>query len=153
VVALDSFADGRHLVIDAIITTIYKNTALHQVATIPGYAAKQAEDRKFLADMTSSHPIAASNGGHHVLVPFAMEDGGMLGAHARVLLRALAIAALSKGRTPPMARSVMDAPHPMHVSMRVRHWQQRLSAWLHLALSRHVMRLLCPAAAAGLQYI
>jgi len=121
VVALDIFADGRHLVIDVGITTVYKNTMLHQVATIPGYAAKQAEDRKFLKDRTSSQPIAASNGGQHVLVLFAMEDGGRLGAHAEALLRALAIAAISKGRTPPMTRRMMDAPHTMQVSMWVRH--------------------------------
>jgi len=93
------------------------NTMLHKVATVPGYAAKQAEDRKFLADMTSSQPIAASNGGHHVLVPFAMEDGGRLGAHAQALLRALAIAAIFKGRTPPMVGRMMDAPHPIQISM------------------------------------
>jgi len=59
---------------------------LHQVANIPGYAAKQAEDRKFLAGMSSKQPIAASNGDQHVLVPFAMADGGILGAHAHALL-------------------------------------------------------------------
>ena len=49
-VALDFFAGGRHLVIDAVMTTVYKNTVLEAVATVPGYAAKQAEDKKFLAD-------------------------------------------------------------------------------------------------------
>ena len=53
VVTLDLFADGRHLLIDVLMTTMYMNTVLEKVATIPGYAAKQAEDRKFLADMTS----------------------------------------------------------------------------------------------------
>jgi hypothetical protein len=47
VVALDFFADGRHLVIDTVMTTVYRNTALERVATIPRFAAKQAEDRKF----------------------------------------------------------------------------------------------------------
>ena len=42
VVALDFFADGRHLVIDAVMTTVYRNIVLERVATIPGYAAKQA---------------------------------------------------------------------------------------------------------------
>jgi hypothetical protein len=85
------------MVIDAVVTTVYKNTVLQQVANIPGYAAKQAEDKKFLADMTSSQPIAASHGGQHVLVPFAMEDGGSLGAHAKEhLIRALATSALAK---------------------------------------------------------
>ena len=152
VVALDFFADVRHLVIDAVVTTVYKNTVLQQVATIPRYAAKQAEDMKFLADITSLHHIATSNGGLHVLVPCAMEDGGRLGAHAQALLRALAASALSKGRIPPMARRMVDAPHSMQVSTWVRLWQQRL-LWLHMALSRHVMRLLSPPTAAGLRYI
>jgi hypothetical protein len=63
VVALDFFADGRHLVTDAVMTTVYRKTVLHQVATVPGYAAKQAEDRKFLADKTSRQPISAPHGG------------------------------------------------------------------------------------------
>ena len=54
VVALDFFADGRHLVVDAVMTTVYRNTVLKKVATVPGYAAKQAEDRKLLADKASS---------------------------------------------------------------------------------------------------
>ncbi len=54
VVALNLFADGRHLGIDAVVTTVYKNTVLLQVATIPGNAAKQVEDRKSHADMASS---------------------------------------------------------------------------------------------------
>jgi len=153
VVALDFFADGRHLVIDAVVTTVYRNTVLQQVATIPGYATKQSEDAKFLVVRTSSQSIASSNVGLHVLVPFAMEDGDRLGVHAQALLRALAIAALSKGRISLVARRLVDAPHPMHVSMWVRRWQQRLSAWLHVALSRHAMRLLCPPTAAGLRYI
>ena len=53
IVALDFFADGRHLVIDAVVTTVYRNTVMEKVATIPGYAAKQAEDKKLLADKTS----------------------------------------------------------------------------------------------------
>jgi len=36
VVAMDFFADGRHLVIDAVMTTVYMNTVLEKVATIPG---------------------------------------------------------------------------------------------------------------------
>jgi len=91
VVALDFFANGRHLVIDAVLTTVYRNTVvLEKVATVPGYAAKQAEDKKFLADRTSTQPISGIHGGPHILVPFALEDGGRLGAHAHALLRALA---------------------------------------------------------------
>ncbi len=36
VLALDFFADDRHLVIDAVVTTVYKNIVLEKVATIPG---------------------------------------------------------------------------------------------------------------------
>jgi len=100
-VALDFFADGRHLVIDAMMTTVYKNTILEKVATIPGFATKQAEDMKFLADKKSRQLIAAIHGGPHILVTFAIEDGGRLGAYAHALLRALATSALAKGRTPP----------------------------------------------------
>ena len=53
VVALDFFADGRHLVIVVVMTTVYGYTLLEKVAKVPGYAAKQAEDRKFVANMTS----------------------------------------------------------------------------------------------------
>ena len=129
-----------------------RNTVLQQVANIPRYAAKQTEDMKVLADMTSSQPIAASHGRQHVLAPFAMEDGGRLGAHAQALLRALAISALSKGRAPPMAGRMVDAPYPMQVFMWVRLWQQRLFAWLRLALSCHAMSLICHATVAELPY-
>jgi hypothetical protein len=81
VVALDFFADGKHLVIDAVLTTVYKNNVLEKVVTVPGYVAKQAEDIKLLADRTSTQPISGIHGGPHILVPFALEDGGRLGAH------------------------------------------------------------------------
>ncbi len=122
VVALEFFADGRHLVIDAILTTVYKNTILEKVATIPGFAAKQVEDKKLQADRASAHPISGIHGGPHILVPFALEDGGRLGAHAQALLRALATAALAKGRTPPFARGSEDMSYPMLVSLWVRRW-------------------------------
>ena len=148
IVALDFFADGRQLVIDAVMTSVYRNTVLEKVATIPGYAAKHAEDRKFLADKNSRQPIAAIHGGPHILVPFAIEDGGRLGAHAHAPLRALAIAALSKGRSPPFVKGIENMSRNMLVSLWVRRWQQRLSTWLHLAISRHTLRLLCPQIAA-----
>ena len=126
--------------------TVYMNT--EKVAIVPGYAAKQAEDRNFLADKTSSQPISAINGGPHILVPFAIEDGGRLGAHAQALFRSLATTTLTKGRTPPFAKGVELMTHNMLVSLWVRRWQQRLSSWLYLAISRHAMRLLCPDDAA-----
>ena len=54
--------------IDAVMTSVYHDTILPMVATIPGYAAKQAEERKFLADRTSRQPIADPHGGFHVIV-------------------------------------------------------------------------------------
>ncbi len=78
VVTVDFFADGRHIVNDVVMTTVYINTMLQKVATIPGHAAKQAEDKKFLADKSSSQPISTIHGGPHILVPFAIENGGSL---------------------------------------------------------------------------
>jgi hypothetical protein len=40
VVAMDFFAEGKHLVIDDVLTTVYMSTILEKVATVPGYAAK-----------------------------------------------------------------------------------------------------------------
>ena len=40
--------------IDAVMATVYRNTVLEKVATVPGYATKQAKDRELLADKTSS---------------------------------------------------------------------------------------------------
>jgi hypothetical protein len=103
-------------VIDAVMTTFYKKTMLEKVATVPGYATKQAEDRIFWADKTSSKPISAVNGGPHILVPFAIEDGGRQGSHAHALLRALATATLARRRPPPFAKGVEQMTHNMMVS-------------------------------------
>ncbi len=83
---------------------------MDKVAPIPGYATKQAEDRKFLADMTSNQPISALRGGPHILIPFAIEDGGRLDAYAQALLRALATTTLTKERLPPFAKVTEDPP-------------------------------------------
>ena len=56
---------------------------LWHVASIPRYAAKHAEDRMSRRTKPHGNPyIAAQHGGPHVLVPFAIEDGGILVAHA-----------------------------------------------------------------------
>ena len=70
--------------IDAVVSTVYRNTILSKTSTIPGYVAKLAEDKKFKADEKSPEPVSSKHGGDHVFVPFAMhmEDGGTLGAHA-----------------------------------------------------------------------
>ena len=47
VVVLDLFGEGRHRVVDIVMTTICCNTILMHATSIPGYATKQVEDRKF----------------------------------------------------------------------------------------------------------
>ncbi len=47
VVVLDLFAKDSHLVVDSVVTTVYRNAIFQGTSTIPGYAAKQAKDRKF----------------------------------------------------------------------------------------------------------
>ena len=66
----------RHLVIDAVISTVHRNTILSVTSLIPGHVAKlAAEDKKFKADEMSSQPVSCKHGaGDHVFVPFAMED-------------------------------------------------------------------------------
>ncbi len=82
-----------------------------------------------------------------------MEDGGRLGAHALALLSALAIVALEKGRRLPFAHRAVGLSAPTLVSLWVQRWQQRMSTWLHLAISKHVTKLLCPNTVARLRYI
>ena len=65
---LDFFAKWCHLVVDAVVTTVYRNTIFTNASAIPGYVAKQAKDRKILADRASSQPIVGIHGGPHVLV-------------------------------------------------------------------------------------
>ena len=86
-------------------------------------------------------------------MPFALEDGGRLGAHAQALLRSFAALAIEKGRRPPLA--YRDSPFcaPTLASLWVQRCQQRLSTWMHLALSKQVLRILCPDVAARESYI
>jgi hypothetical protein len=63
----------------------------------------------------------------HVLVPFALEDGGRLGAHAQALLRSFATLAIEKGRHPPLAYRDSSSSAPTIASLRVKRWQQRVS--------------------------
>jgi hypothetical protein len=151
-VVLDFAEGGRHLIIDGVVTTVYKNTVLQKVATIPSFAAKQAEDKKFKADADSNHPVAAQHGGRHRFIPFTMEDGGRVGAYGQGALRMLAEYAVAKGKLPPMARRAAPLLPPEAVALWVRRWQQKLSAWLHLTLSRQVLRYLAPFVATGVSY-
>jgi hypothetical protein len=95
---LDYHAPGRHLLLDGVVTTAYKNTRQREAREIPGYAAKLVEDKKFYADKISERPTAKIHGGRHTLVPFAVEDGGNLGAHAHAFLRSLAERVVRQGR-------------------------------------------------------
>jgi hypothetical protein len=99
VVSLDFFAEGRHRVIDVVAISIYHNYILSLASSIPGYATKHAEDMKIVAHRNSVAPIETTHGGPHVLVPFAIEDGG---AHAKALLKSLAMTNMAKDMTPPL---------------------------------------------------
>ncbi len=76
---------------------------------------------QFLEDIISKHLIATLHGGPHILVSFAIEDGGKLGAHTHALLMALATTSMAKGKTLPVTRRASNALHPMLVSM----WVQK----------------------------
>jgi hypothetical protein len=115
VVVFDFFANGCHLVVDAVVTSVYRNYALSRIAAIPGYAAKHAEDRKFHAESSSLQ----INGGPHGLVPFAIKDGGRLGAHAIPLLRELVVVAVEKGRVPPFDKRASIVSPPTRISLEV----------------------------------
>ena len=81
-----------------------------------------------------------------VAVPFAMEDGGTLGAHALALLNQLAEFAVSRGCfCSPDSRAPITAP--MQVSLWMQRWQHRLSTWLHVTLSQQLLRMYHPEGA------
>ena len=149
IVVLDYYAPGRHLLVDGVVTTVYRNTRQRETGDIPGYAAKLVEDRKFYADRTSERPVARIYGGLHTLVPFAVEDGGRLGAHAQAFLRTLAERAVRHGRrSRPQMRdpsgTVVRGDGATQVSLWVQRWQRHISSWLHLSLSRQLLRLFFP---------
>ena len=151
-VVLDFADGGRHLIIDGVVTTVYKNTILPRVASIPGFAGKQVEDKKFKADADSSHLVSISHGGRHRFVPFAMEDLGRIGAHGQATLRMLAEYVVAKGKGPPMSARAAPLKPFEAVAMWVRRWQQKLFVWLHLTISRQVLRYLAPSIADGTSY-
>jgi hypothetical protein len=67
VIVLEFFLEGRHLVVDVVVTTVYRNTIFTNASTILGFTAKQVEDRKFLADRASSQPMSPSQGSMEAL--------------------------------------------------------------------------------------
>jgi hypothetical protein len=103
VVVLIFFAKSRHYEVDVVVPSVYRNTFLTCALSILDYAANNAKDRKFHADRVSTQPIDVIHGEPHVLVPFAVEHDGRIGARALALLKALAIIALDKGMRSPFA--------------------------------------------------
>ena len=95
---LDFYAHGCHLLLDGVVITVYRNTRLRETTGVPGYAAKLVEDRKFYADKALEWRVARIHGGRHTRIPFAVEDGGRLGAHAHAFLHTLAEWAVRQGR-------------------------------------------------------
>ena len=71
------------------------------------------------------------------------------GAHGLAFLKALAEHAVSVGKLPP--HSDFDKVSPgMLVSLWVQRWLTGLSSWLHVSLSRQLLRLYKPAGLFGL---
>ena len=97
---------------------------------------------KFTTDEKSSRPISRFFGGDHVLIPFVMEDGGRFGDQGQALLL-LAEGAVASGyiKSPPSWNTLGTAAL---VSLTVRRWQQRLSAWLHVKTARLLLRQSSP---------
>jgi len=76
-------------------------------------------------------PASTAHGGPHVLVPFAMEDGGRPGAHAQALLLDLArrVVKASKNNMPLRLDSeggVGKGEGVTQMSVWVQKWQRRL---------------------------
>jgi hypothetical protein len=151
-VVLDFVEGSRHLIIDGVVTTVYRNTILNKVAVIPEFTARQVEDKKFKDDADSANPVSTVHGGRHMLIPFAMEDGGRIGAHGQTALRMLAEYVVAKGKLHTMATRAAPLLPPEVVAMWTRSWQQKMFVWLHLTLSRQVLRYLAPFVAAGVSY-
>ena len=151
--AVQDFVEGgRHLIIYGVVTTVYRNTILTKVAAIPGFAAKQVEDKKFKVDADYANPVSTIHGGLHRFIPFAMEDGGRIGAPGQATFRMLAKYVVAKGKAPLMSARAAPLQPPEAVAMWMRRWQQKLSGWLHLTLSRQVLRYLVPSVAIEVSY-
>ncbi len=95
--------------------------------------AKLVEDKKLYTDMTTERPEARIHGGLHTLVPFAVEDGGRLGAHAQAFLRTLAERAVRQGRRSRLpvydpSGAVGRGDGATQVSLWVQRWQRHISS-------------------------
>ena len=107
---------------DRVVTNVYRNSIMSKVAMIPRFAAKKVEDTNLRSDQTSANPISTAHGGRHTFVPFAMEDGGRIGAHGLAVLRMLAEHEVSKGKLPPRPRHAALPSPLVAVSLWVRRW-------------------------------
>ena len=81
-----------------------------------------------------------------------MEDGGRIGARGQAVPRMLAEYDVAKGKMPSLPARAPPILPPEAVAMWVRRWQQRLSVWLHLTMSRQVLRYLAPSLAGGVSF-
>jgi hypothetical protein len=147
IVVLVYYAHGHHLLLDGVVTTAYKNTRHRETGRFRGM--QPSEDNKFYADKTSERPVAMIRGGKHTLVPFAIEDGVRLGAHAQAFLHTLAKRVVRHGRrsrapSSDPSGSVLRSDRATQVSLWVQWWQRHISSWLHLSLSRQLLRLFRP---------
>jgi len=79
----------------------------------------------------------------YILIPFVVEDGGRMGDQSQALLLLLAERAVASGyiKTPPSWNTLSTASL---VSLTVRRWQHRLSAWLHVKTARLLVRQSSP---------
>jgi len=81
---------------------------------------------KFKAYQDSLKPVSINHGGRHKLIPFAMDDGGRIGAHGHATLRMLAEYVVAKERLPAQTARVVPMLPLEAVAMWVCRWQQRL---------------------------
>ena len=144
---------GKHLLLDGVVTTIYRNTRHRETMTIHGYASKLVEYKKLYADKISERHVAKIHGGRHTLVPFAVVDGGRLGAHAQSFQRSLverAVHQCRKSRTPSRdpCGVIRRNDGVTHVSLWVQRWQRHISTWPHLTMYMQLQRRFCPHHAA-----
>ena len=90
---------------------------------------------KFKTDEDSPYPVLANHGGRHMMIPFAMEDGGRIGARGHATLRMLAEYAVAKGKLPPQAARATPLLPPEDVAAWV--CMQVATEALNLAPSHH----------------
>ena len=86
----------KTLLVDGVITTIFRSTCLKKTSTTPGYAAKQAEDMKLYVDKASLKPVSTVHGGPHS--PLGNGRWGRLGTCAQALLLDLACRVVKDGK-------------------------------------------------------